>query len=121
MKLWRDHYAPIRIGLDGDAKALNVVATKSEDGKTLYFKAVNPTNEPCRVTLNVDGANSGGANLDGGVKNATMKLITANGLRDRNTLDNPNAIAPKDGEVTINGQSVQFELPAYSTAVVTVE
>ncbi|MCL2624443.1 MAG: hypothetical protein FWD31_12345, partial [Planctomycetaceae bacterium] len=111
MKLWREHYAPIRIRLDGDAKGLNVVATKSEDGETLYLKAVNPTNETCNATLNIDAA----------VKNATMKLVTANSLRDRNTLENPSAITPKDGKVMIDGQTVRFELPAYSAGVVTVK
>ncbi|MCL2118561.1 MAG: hypothetical protein FWH27_09070, partial [Planctomycetaceae bacterium] len=111
MKLWREHYAPIRIGLDGDAKSLNVVATKSEDGKTLYLKAVNPTNETCRVTLNVDA----------GKTNASMQLVTANGLRDRNTLENPNAIIPRDSGVTINGKTARFELPAFSAGVVTVK
>jgi alpha-N-arabinofuranosidase len=110
MKLWREHYAPIRIGLDGDAKGLNAVATKSEDGKTFYVKAVNPTNEVCRVSLNVADA-----------KSATMQLITARDLNDRNTLESPNAIVPKEGTARLEGKTVQFELPAYSTGVVTVK
>ena len=110
MKLWREHYAPIRIGLDGDANDLNVVATKSEDGKTLYFKAVNPTNEPCNVTLNT-GTD---------IADATLKLVTTNKLSDRNTLESPNAIAPQIGDVKCDGQTVTLTLPAYSVAVVTV-
>jgi alpha-N-arabinofuranosidase len=110
MKLWREHYAPIRIGLDGDVKGLNVVATKSADGKTIYFKAVNPANEECSVTLNVAD-----------VKSASLKLITAKGLNDRNTLANPSAIVPKAGEVKLEGKTVKFVLPAYSAGVVTVE
>ena len=43
MKLWRDHYAPQRIALEGQTEPLNAVATKSADGKTLYVKAVNPS------------------------------------------------------------------------------
>jgi alpha-N-arabinofuranosidase len=111
MKLWHEHYAPIRIALDGDAKKLNVVATKSEDGKTFYLKAVNPTNEPCNVALNIDAA----------VTNASMKLVTANGLRDRNTLENPNAITAKDGVAKLDGNTIRFELPAYSAGVVTLK
>jgi alpha-N-arabinofuranosidase len=110
MKLWREHYAPIRIGLDGDVKGMNLVATKSEDGKTFYVKAVNPTNEARNVTLNVPEA-----------KSAAMKLVTARGLNDRNTLTNPNAIDPKEGAVKLEGKTVKFELPAYSVGVVTVK
>jgi alpha-N-arabinofuranosidase len=110
MKLWRDHYAPTRIGLEGDAKGMNVIATKSEDGKTLYFKAVNPTNEARNVTLNIgDGKTS-----------AALKLVTAR-LNDRNTLENPNAITPKDGAAKLEGKAVKFELPAYSAGVVVVK
>jgi alpha-L-arabinofuranosidase len=110
MKLWREHYAPIRIGLDGDAKKLNVVATKSEDGKTFYVKAVNPTEEVCQVTLNVVAA-----------KSASMQIVAGERLNNRNTLANPNAIAPKEHEVKLDGKTVQFELPAYSAGVVTVK
>jgi len=111
MKLWRDNYAPIRIGLDGDVQGLNAVATKSEDGKTLYFKAVNATNGGRNVTLNV-GA---------GKTKAALQLITANGLNDRNTLENPNAITPREVPVQLDGGAIKFELPAYSAGVVVVE
>ena len=111
MKLWRAHYAPIRIGLDGDAKGLNAIATKSEDGNTFYFKAVNPTNETRNVTLNVGS----------GKASASMQLITATGLNDRNTFENPNAIAPKEVAVQRDGNTVKFELPAHSAGVVVVE
>jgi alpha-N-arabinofuranosidase len=110
MKLWRDHYAPIRIGLDGDVGGLNAVATKSEDGKTLYFKAVNATNEGRNVTLNVGS----------GKTSASLQLITAE-LSDRNTLENPNAIAPRAVPVQLDGNTVTFAMPAYSVGVITVE
>ena len=110
MRLWHEHYAPTRIGLDGDVQGLNVVATKSEDGKTLYFKAVNPTNEARNVTLNV------GADM----KEASLKLVTARGLNDRNTLANPNAIAPRDVEAKVEGGAVRYTLPAYSAGVLVV-
>jgi alpha-N-arabinofuranosidase len=73
MKLWREHYAPIRIGIVGDAKGLNVVATKSEDGKTLYLKAVNSTLESCSVTLNTGSD----------VTDAALKLVTTGSLNAR--------------------------------------
>jgi alpha-N-arabinofuranosidase len=110
MKLWREHYAPIRIGLEGDVKGLNVVATKSADGKTCYVKAVNPIDGVCRVALNVPDA-----------KSVSMQLITTNSLSDRNTLENPNAISPKEGTARLEGKTIYFDLPAYSAGVVTVK
>lgn len=110
MKLWREHYAPIRIAIDGETGSLNAVATKSEDGKTVYFKAVNPTGEACNVTLK----------LDVPVKSADMQFVAADDLRTRNTLDNPNAIAPQPGSAKCDGQTVMLTLPAYGAAVVTM-
>ena len=111
MKLWREHYAPIRIALNGETGPLNTVATKSEDGKTVYFKAVNPTNESCNVTLR----------LDRPVESAKMQFIAASDLRTRNTLENPNTIAPRIGDIKRDGQTVTLTLPPYSAAVVTVQ
>ena len=111
MKLWREHYAPIRIALNGETGPLNVVATKSEDGKTVYFKAVNPTNESYNVTLK----------LDHPVESAKMQFVAASDLRTRNTLENPNTIAPQSDDVKRNGQTVMLTLPPYSAAVVSVQ
>jgi len=110
MKLWRDHYAPIRIGLDGDAKGMDVVATKSDDGKTFYVKAVNPTNEVRNVTLNVGT----------GRTSATMKWVSAQ-LNDRNTLEHPHTIALREVPIQIDGSAIKFVLPAYSAGGVVVE
>ena len=111
MKLWREHYAPIRIALNGETGPLNTVATQSEDGKTVYFKVVNPTNEPHNVMLK----------LDRPVESAKMQFVVASSLRDRNTLENPSTIAPQSGDVKHDGQTVTLTLPAYSATVVTVQ
>ncbi|MCF0234912.1 MAG: hypothetical protein HUK22_08050, partial [Thermoguttaceae bacterium] len=63
MKLWRDNYAPTLVELKSDAEdmngqmpLINAVATKSEDGKTLYFKAVNNKKTAVEYNLTLDGA-----------------------------------------------------------------
>ena len=113
MKLWRDHYAPHRVAIDGQSGPLNVVATKSADGKTVIVKAVNPTDRPTAVTLK----------LAGGVRpgKAELTLVAPGSLRSRNTLDAPRTVAPKPGRTRIEGGAVRFELPALSAAVVTVQ
>ncbi len=63
MKLWREHYAPQRIALEGHADPLNVVATSSEDGKTLVVKAVNPSDAAVPVVLKLAGSAAGEATL----------------------------------------------------------
>lgn len=112
MKLWRDHYAPYLIEMEGESKPLNAVATKSADGKTIYFKAVNPSQQSVHVELQIVGNFT--------VKSATMQIVAPGDLNARNTLDNPNQIRPQPGEVKREGRSIQFTLPPYSAAVVVI-
>ena len=111
MKLWRDHYAPNFLELTGDADGVNAVATKSDDGKRFILKAVNPTNEKKEVSLTIAGK---------APKNAAMEIVQAE-LSDRNTLENPNKIAPQKAEVRIEGSTIKFELPPLSAGVVSCE
>jgi alpha-L-arabinofuranosidase len=112
MKLWREHYAPYRIQISGDSGPLNCVATKSKDGKKLYYKVVNPSREPLPVELIVKGTQP--------IASAGMQLVTAESLRARNSLDEPNRIHPVQVDVENDGDSISFTLPAYSAGVVSV-
>jgi alpha-L-arabinofuranosidase len=55
------------------------------------------------------------------VGDAGMKVVAADSLDARNTLDKPDAIQPTAGNVETDGQSLRFSLPAYSAAVVTMK
>jgi alpha-N-arabinofuranosidase len=112
MKLWREHYAPLRIQVTGDSGPLNGVATKSKDGTKLYYKAVNPGAEPVPIELIVKGKRP--------ITSAGMQLVSAESLNARNTLDEPNRICPVSAKVNTNGESISFTLPAYSAGVVSI-
>ncbi|MBM4091379.1 MAG: hypothetical protein FJ276_18435 [Planctomycetes bacterium] len=109
MKLWRDHYAPRRVALDGDAGPLNVVATKSADGDTLFLKAVNPTDDARPITLAVRAS---------AITGATLRLVAPGALTARNTLDAPGAVAVKSAPIEHDGQKAHFALPPMSCGVV---
>jgi len=111
MKLWWDNYAPNFLELTGEADGINAVAAKSDDGKRLTLKAVNPTGEKKEVTLTITGFEP---------QNASLEIVEA-ALSDRNTLEEPNKIAPKKGEVRLEGGTVRFELPPLSVGVVNYE
>ena len=111
MKLWRDHYAPQRIAMNGETGPLNALATRSEDGKTLYFKAVNPTKESVPVELAVDGV---------AVVDATMEVVAPGDLSARNTLEARNAVRPVAATVEKDGATLRVTLPPLSCGVVTV-
>jgi alpha-N-arabinofuranosidase len=112
MKLWRDHYAPQRIAVSGDAGLLSVVATKSADGKTLYFKAVNATDQAVPVELNVGKGFTPGS--------ASLLVVAPGTLTARNRLDQPDAVRPKETEATVEGERVRFTLPALSAGAATM-
>ena len=109
MKLWRQHYAPARIELSGDAGPLNVSASKTAEGKTLYVKAVNPGQEPVAVELSLP--------TGFGVGGAELKVVAPGALDCRNTLEEPAAVRPVAGEVKVQGHVLRFALPALSAAV----
>jgi alpha-L-arabinofuranosidase len=111
MRLWRDHFAPTRLGLQGDPAGLNAVATRSEDETRVYLKIVNPGDQPRDVAWTLDHFPLG---------TAVMKLVTAEDLSARNTLDEPQAIQPVTGAVKVTENTVTFRLPRWSAAVIDV-
>jgi alpha-N-arabinofuranosidase len=111
MKLWRDHYCPQRIDLEGETGGLNVVATRSEDGGTICIKAVNPTEDPMSVKADVAG---------GTIADASMQLVAPGRLDARNTLDSRGTVRPEEAKVAVKGSTVAFEMPAYSAGAVTI-
>ncbi len=113
MKLWRDHFAPNRLGIEGDNKQLNVVATKSQDGKTLFLKAVNPGDTENEVNLSINDTFK--------VNKASMMIVAPGSLRVMNSIVEPDAIKPEKGKVEIGGQNVKFKLPSLSAAVVKID
>lgn len=111
MKLWRNHYLPQRIAIEGQTGSLNIVATKSEDGRKVCVKAVNPYDKP--VTVNLA--------LDGNIKNASAQKVTSNNLHDRNTLEMPDTIKVEEADISIDGAKITFAVPEYSAMVVDME
>lgn len=112
MKLWREHYAPHRLATEGKAAPLNAVATRSDDGRTLYWKTVNPTEEAVPVELTVaDGFDVGGA---------AMQIVAPGSLEARNSLEEPHAVRPEPAEVAVNGQTLRLTLPPRSAGVLTI-
>ena len=111
MKLFRDHYAPHRVAIDGQAGPLNVVATKSADGKVVIVKAVNATDKATALAVKLAG---------GAAASAKAILVAPGSLRARNTLDAPHAVAPKPAPARVADGAVHVELPALSVLAVTI-
>jgi len=113
MKLWREHYAPLRIWVAADGSgAPDYVAGKSADGTKLYCKLVNAERTPIEVEVTVKG--------DSPIAEAAVQLVAPGSLQARNTLDEPARIRPVPAEVKTSGKSVSFTMPPLSAGVVSV-
>jgi alpha-N-arabinofuranosidase len=110
MKLYRENFAPHLLEVSGDAGSLNLVATKSDDGKRVVLKAVNPSETAMGVRVTLEGGFSSA--------NASMKLVAPDALDARNTIEQPNAVRVVNGKITRTGGVVAFELPRWSVGVV---
>ncbi len=112
MKLWRDHYAPWRVDVSGDAGDLNIVATKSDDDSTVYVKVINPSATERHAIFQLPGGTS--------ISDASFKYVTGPSLYTQNSMANPNAVGVASGTASIHGEDVDVTLPPYSASVIEI-
>jgi alpha-N-arabinofuranosidase len=109
MKLWRDHFAPNLLVLEGDTGPLNINATKGDD---LTLKVVNPSANAVPVELNVKPGFT--------IGHAEFVLVNPGSLEARNSLANPNQVHSAPAAVEIVGPAVRFTMPPLSAGVITL-
>jgi hypothetical protein len=102
---------PNRVALRGDPGQLNLVASRSDDGRQLCFKAVNPPDDSVMVHATL---------TSGTPRKATLQLVAPGALTARNTLDDRRAVSVRPAPVDLEGPAVRFRLPAISCGVVAV-
>jgi alpha-N-arabinofuranosidase len=91
---------------------LDVVATRSADGRRLYVKAVNTSRDRAlNTTITVAGATVG---ADG-----SMHTLTGPSLQAANSFRTPDAVTVRQSKVP-GGSSFTIELPAHSVSVVSL-
>jgi alpha-N-arabinofuranosidase len=112
MKLWREAYAPSLLAVEGPARPLNYVATRSEDRKTVFFKVVNPESTETQITVNIDG--------DLVPRAATLDVVAPGAENIRNSIDQPDRIKAAPGQANLQRKTVKFTMPAWSAGVVRV-
>ncbi|MBP7053512.1 MAG: DUF1080 domain-containing protein [Phycisphaerae bacterium] len=109
MKLWRDHYAPERIGILGESGPLNVSATRRPADGAIIVKVVNPKGEKVDLELAVPTSVS-----------ATAQVVAPGGLDARNTLAEPSRVKAEKLAVRVDGGKVLAEMSALSAGVIVV-
>lgn len=113
MKLWRDHYAPQLLGIEGEHGPLNIVATRTAQGDICFLKVVNPSTDTVAVNLKFASPFK--------PTSATMDIVAPGSLQARNTLENPQAIKATTCQLKPEGSVIRFSMPPLSAAVVSVK
>ena len=111
MKLYRDHFAPSLLKVEGNPGGLNVDATKSADGQRVVVKLVNPSDSARDVSVELAGFQAG---------NAALQIVAPDSLSARNTMEHPNFVHAVAGKVTRDGGVVQVSLPRWSVGVLEI-
>jgi alpha-N-arabinofuranosidase len=111
MKLWRESFAPGLLAVEGTDRPLSVVATKTDDSRTVFLKVVNPEAEPHEAVFTLQDFAAG---------SVTMQVIAPGTETAKNTMDKPEVLNPKDAPVTREGNKVRVTMPAWSAGVIKV-
>ncbi len=111
-ELWYDHFSSRLIDQQGDTGELNVVTTRSEDGRHVIVKVVNPTDQPYQL------------NLKGSWKSLTpadYQFYAPGDLLIGNTLEHKDAVALQQSTLDPTGSDYQLNVAPYSAGVLTIE
>lgn len=108
MKLYNDHFAPLRIAAEAPA-GLNMVATRNETPGEIILKVVNPSAaESIASQIVIEG--------QGAASSLHLWRVTSEGIDDQNSLEEPERIKVQEEEVA--GSEIVF--PAHSVTVIAV-
>lgn len=110
MKLYRDHFAPNLLETTGAAGGLTTTATKSADGRKIYFKVSNPGDKPVDVKLTLAGKFA--------PTKAQFQLVAPDDLSARNTMEKRDVVRVVESKIDRSGSDIRFSLPRWSVGVV---
>lgn len=111
-KLWQDNFSKYRLGFTGETQDLNVVTTLAENGTAVIVKVVNPTETGHTLTVNGDWK---------GIESAQFQYYAPGDLTIANSMDNKNAVALKQAEITPKNNSVTINVEPLSAGVLIIK
>jgi alpha-N-arabinofuranosidase len=95
-----------------DVPFIDVVASRSADGKHIFIKAVN-TDQKSSRSVRVDLTGIAVARA------AQMEIITAGSIRSANSFSTPDMVSIRSSQISA-GNSFIIELPAHSVSVISL-
>jgi len=110
MKLWRDHFAPDRLGLTGVPDSVTAVATHDPEARKLVVKLVNNSSGDQFLSISFPSGFK--------ARSSTAWLVRGATLSDRNSMENPRQISPVEVPVNLKRQKISVNLPGLSCLVI---
>jgi alpha-N-arabinofuranosidase len=113
MKLWKEHFAPVKLDLAGVPDSVTASASFDPAANRLVIKLVNNRHAELDLTAGLPSEYKG--------KNATGWLVSAPALSARNTMDEPANIQPVAQEMQITRKKISVHLPPLSCMLIEVK
>lgn len=113
MKLWRENFSPNMISTTGETKDLNIISTKSEDGKTLHIKVVNPADKDYFLTLNVEKTFK--------ATSAYIEMVAPGSLTAANSIKNKDVVKVTRKNIKNTANNVSVTIPKWSANIITLK
>jgi len=113
MKLWREHFAPVKLDIAGIPDSVTASASFDPDENRLVIKLVNNRKAEVNLSAAIPGEFSG--------INSTGWLVSADGLTSRNTMEEPSRIQPVTQELKIIRKKISVHLPPLSCMLIEVK
>ncbi len=110
MKLYHDHFQPLRVACE-TPDSLNVSTTRSKDGTRVVIKIVNASATQRSATIELDASYA--------ARQAKAWQVRAE-LSDRNTLAEPQRIAPREVKASVSRNAISMDFPPLSVTVIEV-
>lgn len=113
MKLWNEHFAPERLDITGIPDSVNAIASFDPKDRRMVIKLVNNSRSDRPISIRLpDGFSPAGAQ---------GYLVRGNSLSDRNTMQQPDTIIPKNQPVTLNRKKILTDLPGLSCLLIEIK
>jgi alpha-N-arabinofuranosidase len=112
MKLWREHFAPDRLNLDGIPDSVNAVASYDPEGRRLVVKIVNNSHSSQDLEIRLpEGFRAG---------SARGYRVAGSALSERNTMEEPGRIAVETVPLKLTRHVVDTPVPGLSCLLIEV-
>ena len=114
-KLWYDHFSRYRLAFEGETGNLSVVTTRSENGREIIVKVVNPSEKAYELTVSGDWK---------ALSDAAYEYYAPGSLNAANSMEQKDAVALKhtspdcrDGQVVLQIEPLSAGVLSFSTTL----